>query len=141
MGIFGRMSRVSALLRKRLLETYKAHGLSAGDFDALATLRRSGPPHALSPTQLYRSSMLSSGTMTSRLDGMEKKGLVERRPDDADRRALKVHLTDQGMTVIEAVLEPHVALEDKLLGAFNAEERLLLESLLKRWVLSLGDQI
>ena len=140
MGIIGRVSRINVLFGKRIVENYKQHGLSAGDFDALATLRRSGPPFALSPTQLYKATMLSSGTMTSRLDGVERKGLVERRANPRDRRALKVHLTDRGMEVIEAAVATHVAVEEKLLAEFNRGEREQLENLLRRWVLSLGDE-
>ncbi len=138
-AIFGRFARIYAVLGKKLDENYKKFDLSAGDFDVLATLRRNGAPYALNPTQLYKSSMLSSGTMTSRIDRLEKKGLVSRHPDPEDRRALKIHLTQQGRDLIDAAMPAHVNLENKLLEAFTVEERKTLEDLLKKWGLSLGE--
>src|SRR5687768_13664295 len=85
MGTIGRAKRCAALLQRRLDETFAAFGLSSWEFDVLATLRRSGAPHRLAPTALFSALMITSGTMTHRLQRLEASGLVQRvpNPDDA----------------------------------------------------------
>jgi len=119
MGIFGRLARLQQLSSKAIAAGYKAYKLNDAEFDLLATLRRAGPAYTLTPTQLYTSSMLSSGAMTNRIDRLEKRGLVERQPDPNDRRSLKVRLTAAGRQLIDAAIEAHVANEQRLLAALN----------------------
>lgn len=137
MGVFGRLSRAARMLNKSLAETFGRYGLNGGEFDVLATLRRSGGPYSLTPTELYRSMMLSSAAMTNRIDRLEERNLVVREPDPEDRRGVRIRLTDEGFGLIEAALEAHVEGEERLLAALSAEEREHLANLLSRLMASM----
>src|SRR3569832_1575086 len=94
MGAIGRLNEASALIaRDRLAPVFARFGLQSGEFDVLATLRRSGAPYALTPTELYEATMVTSGAMTARLDRLEKAGLIQRAPHPNDRRGVVVQLT------------------------------------------------
>jgi DNA-binding MarR family transcriptional regulator len=137
MGVVGRISRVAALLGPELERVYAAHGVSGGEFDVLATLRRAGPPHRLTPGQLTRSTMLTTGGMTKRLDKLESRGLVRREPDPRDRRGALIGLTDAGRAVVDEALVAHLANEDRLLTALPPAKRAQLAELLRELLLSL----
>ncbi|HEY1883239.1 MAG TPA: MarR family transcriptional regulator [Candidatus Cybelea sp.] len=139
MGLVGRIQRTAAALRPRLDETHSLSGLQGESFDVLASLRRSGPPYQLSPTELFREMMLTSGAMTNRIDRLEEAGLVSRRPDPTDRRGTLVRLTQKGKALIDAATPKHVANEERLLSGLSAREQLQLGDLLRRLLLSLGD--
>ena len=133
MEALGRMSEVTQTLRKNYFEpVFKAYGLKPGEFDVLATLRRSGVPFTLTPTELYSSTMITSGGMTARLDRLEKAGLIARKPHESDRRALCVVLTDQGRALIETLLPEHIATQEKALAGLNPEEQEELGRLLRK---------
>src|SRR5579863_10070674 len=102
MGLVGRVQRAAAALRPRLDETHAGCGLQGESFDVLASLRRSGRPYQLTPTQLYREMMLTSGAMTNRIDRLEEAGLVSRRRDPQDRRGTLVRLTAKGKALIDS---------------------------------------
>src|ERR1019366_9206327 len=112
------------------------HRLTWGEYLVLAALRRAGPPYRMNPTALYASVILSSGGMTKRLDGLERAGLVERRPDPADRRGRLVGLSAKGRAVVDRAVIEHLANEERLLGALSASERRTLAGLLRRLVVS-----
>ena len=137
MEVFGRLNRLdrasNALIEVRLGE----HGLSRGEFDVLATLRRRGEPYTLAPTALARWMMLSSAAMTNRVDRLEAAGLVERRPDPGDRRGLLVALTLDGMQVVDAAVADHVENERRLLEPLSEEEQRTLNALLRKLLLGL----
>jgi DNA-binding MarR family transcriptional regulator len=139
MALAGRIQRAAASLRPLLDQTHADSGLAGESFDVLASLRRSGSPYQLSPTQLYREMMLTSGAMTNRIDRLEEAGLVVRRPDPSDRRATLVRLTPKGKTLIDAAASKHVANEERLLAGLNARERQQLADLLRKLLISLGD--
>lgn len=139
MGLVGRIQRAAAALRPRLDDTHARSGLAGESFDVLASLRRSGRPYQLSPTQLYREMMLTSGAMTNRIDRLEEAGLVSRRPDPQDRRGTLVRLTAKGKALIDAATSEHVANEERLLAGLSAREQLQLGELLRKLLLSLGD--
>lgn len=139
MGLIGRIQRTAAALRPRLDETHARSGLQAESFDVLASLRRSGPPYQLSPTELFREMMLTSGAMTNRIDRLEEAGLVSRRPDPNDRRGRLVRLTQKGKAQIDTATPKHVANEERLLSSLSAREQLQLGELLRKLLLSLGD--
>src|SRR5690554_2058225 len=93
--------KASQLMTKAKVDAYfKEHGLQAGEFDVLATLRRAGSPYALTPTQLFETLMVSSGGMTNRLDRLEKAGLIVRAPNPEDRRGTLVSLTEPGLALM-----------------------------------------
>lgn len=111
------LSGAEQLMRDHLMPVFAEAGLQHGEFDVLATLRRSGAPYLLSPTQLYEVTMISSGGMTNRLDRLEKAGLIERRPDPDDRRGKLIALTDRGKGLIDDLIGRHVANEQRVLAA------------------------
>lgn len=139
MLVLARLMRINIMVGKDISNNFARFGLATGDFDVLATLRRSGKPFALRPTELSKSSMLTSGTMTSRLDKLEKMGLVRRRPNPEDRRALMIYLTDEGRTVVDQAAKKHFELEAEMLKALPPEDRAALEGILERWSRRLED--
>ncbi|GAB4386341.1 MAG: MarR family transcriptional regulator [Elainellaceae cyanobacterium] len=137
MGIIGRIGRLSKHLERGIQATLLLDfGLNIGEFDVLATLRRSGQPYQLSPTELFNTLMVSSGTMTHRIDRLEKAGLVQRIPDPGDRRGMLIRLTDQGFNLIEQAVAAHVANEHRLLNVLEEAERQALVQLLRKLLIS-----
>ncbi|MGJ4854662.1 MarR family winged helix-turn-helix transcriptional regulator [Labrys sp. KB_33_2] len=138
MAVFGRLSDASErVLRDHMNPLFAAAGLQPGEFDVLATLRRSGEPHMLSPTRLYEAAMISSGGMTNRLDRLEHAGLVERRPDPNDRRGKLIALTEAGKAVIDETIARHVANEERLLSVLTRAEQETLDGLLRKLITAL----
>lgn len=133
-AVIGRLALVTTYLDKEISAHHKMSGLEKGGFDVLASLRRSGAPYTLSPTSLYKAVMLTSGAMTSRLDRLEKKGLIERVRHDNDRRSNLVRLTDKGLHLIDNMIQPHLDLEKKLISVLNANEQNQLNDILKKWL-------
>ncbi|MEO1402419.1 MAG: MarR family transcriptional regulator [Cyanobacteria bacterium J06635_1] len=136
MGVIGRLLRLSKHLERFLKPTFSEFGLSLGDFDVLATLRRSGDPFQLSPTELFSTLMVTSGTMTNRLDRLEKAELIRRMPDPSDRRGTLIRLTDKGFDLIEQAIEAHVENEHRILSAAESLDRETLDRLLRELLLS-----
>ncbi len=134
MGLIGRLGRLRAHLTRAHETAFQRHGLNGASFDLLATLRRSGPPFRLSPSDLLDTMMITSGTMTNRIDQLEKQGLVERLPHPDDRRALLVALTDKGRDVIDAAVTDHVENQHHLVEPLTLEERTVLDGLLKKYL-------
>jgi DNA-binding MarR family transcriptional regulator len=119
MGTIGRIKRCAALLQRRLDETFATFELTGWEFDVLATLRRSGTPYCLAPTALFSALMITSGTMTHRLKGLESRGLVQRIPSEEDGRSLLVKLTQTGLALIDLAVEAHVENERRILAAMK----------------------
>ncbi|WP_433664996.1 MarR family winged helix-turn-helix transcriptional regulator [Nocardia sp. CA-128927] len=139
MAVLGRLSRLTQLTSAEMRKTFAAHGLDAASFDVLATLRRSEPPHSLTPTELMHSAMVTSGAITQRLDRLEERGLVRRSRSESDGRGISVLLTDVGRTLIDDALPDHVATEERLLGPLTAKQRAGLADTLRTLLESLGD--
>jgi DNA-binding MarR family transcriptional regulator len=137
MGVIGRLSRLSRELEQRLDPVFARHGLEAGLFDVLATLRRSGEPYRMRPADLAQAVMLTSSGTTKRLDRLESAGLIERRPDPQDRRGLLIELTPAGLRLIDGAVTDHVAAEHRLLTALSPAERDQLAGLLRTLLLGL----
>ncbi|GAA3705319.1 MarR family transcriptional regulator [Terrabacter ginsenosidimutans] len=136
--VIGRLHRVALALTTELVKVYNAHGLGEGDFDVLATLRRTGEPYELTPTELMDQTMVTSGAVTKRLDRLEGAGLVERRVSDGDRRSRIVVLTEKGRELIDRAAPEHFANEARLLEPLSAGERATLARLLGKLGESLG---
>lgn len=135
MGVLGRLNEASSLIaRDRLAPLFARFGLQAGEFDVLATLRRSGSPYALTPTALYEATMVTSGAMTNRLDRLEKAGLTLRGPHPNDRRGIVVQLTEKGLALIDEALTAHVANEHEILAGLTPAERETLSRLLEKLI-------
>jgi DNA-binding MarR family transcriptional regulator len=138
MAILGRLAEAALLVaRDRLEPMFAQFGLQAGEFDVLATLRRSGAPYTLTPTALYEATMISSGGMTNRIDRLEKAGLVERRPHPSDRRGALVALTEKGGALIDKAVGAHVANERAILDLLTRTERAALDRLLAKLIAGL----
>lgn len=123
MGLIGRLARCEMLLRRKLDETFERFGMTSWEFDVLATLRRAGHPYSLAPTALYSSLMVTSGTMTHRLQRLEKVGLVERVKSSEDLRSMLVQLTEAGLTLINQAVEAHIANEQAILDLLPSDSR------------------
>jgi DNA-binding MarR family transcriptional regulator len=137
LAVLGRLFRASQLADAALAAGLAGHDLPPGWFNLLAALRRAGPPYELNPTELMGTTMLSSGGMTKRLDRLAEAGLVQRRPDPADRRGTLVRLTRRGKATIDKAFETHVENEERLLEALSLEDRRTLDELLRRLLASL----
>jgi DNA-binding MarR family transcriptional regulator len=138
MAVLGRLSDAAErVMRDHFNPLFADAGLQPGEFDVLATLRRSGDPYMLSPTRLYEAAMISSGGMTNRIDRLERAGLVERRPDPNDRRGRLIALTDAGRRVVDETITRHVANEERLLSVLTTAEQEKLNGLLRKLIAGL----
>ena len=140
MGLIGRFKQITQHLSLGMAKTFTEHGLNPANFDVLATLRRAGPPYALSPNELIASTMVTSGTMTNRIDQLTKAGLVERIQNPNDRRSVVVSLTKKGFTIIDPTLKAHVATQSRLTSGLSKEESKQLNALLRKFLMSLEGQ-
>lgn len=140
LGLLGRLFRAAELADAALSAGVAEHGLQPGWFDLLAALRRAGAPYELNPTELMRTTMLSSGGMTKRLDRLAEAGLVERRPDPSDRRGTLVGLTAKGQAIVEEALVTHLANEERLLEPLSPAQRRALDDLLRGLLAGLEEQ-
>ncbi|MEU7422919.1 MarR family transcriptional regulator [Streptomyces sp. NPDC040750] len=131
MEVFGRVFRLARAMGDRMEKAYEPYGISRGEFDVLATLRRAGEPHTLSPRQLSATLMLTTGGMTGRLDKLERAGLLRRSPDPHDRRGLQVTLTEEGLRVIDEAVGAGLAEQGDALNALSAEQAGRLADLLR----------
>ncbi len=132
MGTIGRIKRCSMLLRPRLDATFEQFGLNGWEFDVLATLRRSGAPYCLAPTTLFSALMITSGTMTHRLKGLESRSLIERVPNKEDARSLLVRLSPAGLELIDRAVTAHVENERQILSPIGTADLKALDVQLKR---------
>jgi len=130
MGVVGRLNKVSTIWMKQLGEVFKQHQISAVEFDILATLRRNQIP--LTPTELYQEVMLSSGAMSTRLESLVKRGLVNRTASEQDRRSCKVELTEDGTKLMDEIIGEHVLNMQSMLDPLDEHEQRVLTNLLKK---------
>lgn len=140
MEVLGRARRIVLQSRPAIEAVFARHGIDAGEFDVLSTLRRSGQPWSLRPTELYRSLMISSGGLTDRLNRLQKAGLITRPPSPEDRRSLLVQLTDKGRTLVETAFREDMAVEASLLAALDKADREALAGLLRKLALIMQAQ-
>src|SRR6476620_770970 len=136
--VFSRISRRGRLLDLARRQAFTAHRIEPWEFDVLAALRRAGAPYQLSPGRLLHETLVTSGTMTNRVDRLAGRGLVDRLPDPGDRRGVLVRLTAQGKSTVDAAFEELLAHERDLLAALPAGDRATLATLLKVLMTPLG---
>src|SRR5215470_9357846 len=129
--VLSRVSRLARHLDRARRAAFAAHGLAAWEFDVLSALRRQGEPYQLSPGALLRATLVTSGTMTNRIDQLEKAGLVRRRADPQDRRGVLVTLTSRGATVADAALDGLLVRERELLTGLDGRQHEQLAGLLR----------
>ncbi|WP_055700876.1 MarR family winged helix-turn-helix transcriptional regulator [Streptomyces silaceus] len=133
-GAIGRLHRLGALLTEELCVVYRRFGLSEGEFDVLAALRRAGEPYERAPGELAAHTMVTTGAMTKRVDRLERAGLVTRRRAAGDGRGRVVGLTAAGRELIDRAFTEHMRNERRLLDALTPGEAEQLESLLTTWL-------
>jgi len=139
MTVIGRITRLAALLERELDGVFARYGLAGCDFDVLATLRRSGAPYRLTPTELSRSTMVTTGGMTKRLDRLEESGWIRREPDPRDRRGKLIALTDEGRELVDRAVEGHLVNEERLLASIPRADRKQLAALLRGLLLAVDE--
>lgn len=129
--VLSRVSRIARQLDIQRKATFAHVGLETWEFDVLAALRRAGAPAALSPGQLGTQTLVTSGTMTNRVDRLEQRGLVQRERDVNDRRGVRVVLTSQGRELVDRALAVWLDRERQLLAPLNDRERTELANMLR----------
>jgi len=134
MEVIGRVKQLSQYLSREMGKTFSAHGLNGASFDVLATIRRSGAPYGLSPSDLMASTMVTSGTMTNRIDQLVKAGLVERTSNPQDARSFIISLTSEGRALIDQVLNDHVRTQDQLTAVLTKEDKKSLNLILRKFL-------
>ena len=138
LGVVGRLHRLADTLNTELRALFAEAGLSDGDFDVIASLRRAGAPFALTPSELAATTMVTSGAVTKRVDRLEAQGYVTRTVSTDDARSRTIALTDTGRALIDDLFPRHVANERRLLAGLSEDERADLARLLEKWGRSLG---
>jgi DNA-binding MarR family transcriptional regulator len=141
MGVVFRVKRLARAFERATARNFGRHGLEPAEFDLLATLRRAGEPYRMSAGALGRALMITSGSVTNRVDGLEDRGLIRRADDPDDRRGVLVELTPKGLRMVDAALEHHVETERGLLEGLTTTQRKELADLLRRLLIALGDDI
>jgi DNA-binding MarR family transcriptional regulator len=122
MEVLSRISRLARHLDRLRANAFSAHDLESWEFDVLAALRRTGPPYRLSPGQLLRETLVTSGTMTNRVDRLVERGLVTRQDHPNDRRGVLVELTDAGRDAVDAALVELIAAERQIMAALDVAD-------------------
>ncbi|WP_326796309.1 MarR family transcriptional regulator [Streptomyces sp. NBC_01808] len=130
--VLSRVSRLARHLDRARRLAFAEHGLEGWEFDVLTALRRAGEPYQLSPGQLLTQTLVTSGTMTNRIDRLAKKDLVERLPDPSDRRGVLVRLTAEGRERADAALAALLKQERAILAELAPERRRELADLLRQ---------
>lgn len=134
MGLIGRIGNLAHHLSREMGKTFAQFDLNGPAFDVLATLRRSGAPYTLSPNDLMATMMVTSGTMTNRIDQLEKADLVTRSANPEDGRSFLVSLTEKGFALIDAAVAAHVETQARLVSGLSEEEKATLNALLGKYL-------
>lgn len=129
--VLSRVTRLARHLDRARRRVFASHDLEPWEFDVLTALRRAGAPYELSPGKLLTQTLVTSGTMTNRIDRLAAKGLVERRPDPTDRRGVRVRLTDRGRERVDDALGGLLEHERELLRNLDEADRRRLAELLR----------
>ncbi len=139
MHVLGRIARLCRVLEKENKQFLTGNGLEPFEFDILTTLRREGDPYELTPSALFKATLVTSGAITNRIDRMEIKGLVERVRDHDDRRSVRIRLTQHGREVLDAIFGLHIANMERILQPLDQQTREQLASGLRILLESFGD--
>ncbi|WP_227999433.1 MarR family winged helix-turn-helix transcriptional regulator [Nocardia australiensis] len=139
MEVFGRMHRCYLQYQALLSSLLGSYGLNVAAFDVLAALRRSGAPYQMTAGQLAETALLTSGGITLRVDKLEQAGLVKRERDSDDRRVVYVHLTDEGLQLVNRVADDHFENGNALLAGLSVAKRKDLAKLLRALESSIVD--
>jgi DNA-binding MarR family transcriptional regulator len=134
--VLSRVTRLSRHVDRARGAAFAAHDLDGWEFDVLAALRRAGRPYMLSPGALVAQTLVTSGTMTNRIDRLESRGLVTRAPDPNDRRGVRVRLTARGKDSVDSALADLLESEQELLAALSTRQQDQLSVLLRSLVVA-----
>lgn len=140
METIGRILRIQFIAAARMRRLFQRYGIDSGGFDVLATLRRFGAPHRMTPTELYRELVLTSGAMTNRLDVLELAGLVERHPDPNDRRGTLIELTGKGKALVDRAMTAHMDGEAEMAAHLSKDEQRGLADLLQKLLAGMEEE-
>ncbi len=132
--ILSRVARLAHHLDRARRAAFAEHDLEIWEFDVLAALRRAGAPYRLSPGQLLTQTLVTSGTMTNRVDRLVARGMVRRRAHPADRRGVLVELTTTGRQRVDGALAALLRRERELLAGIDADQQRTLSGLLRSLV-------
>lgn len=139
MEVLSRVSRLGHHLDAARREAFTDHEVEPWEFDVLAALRRAGSPYQLSPGRLLRETLVTSGTMTNRVDRLVARAFVERLPDPQDRRGVLVRLTPRGLRAVDGALATLLGRERDLLASLGEGEQRQLATLLRRLALAVEE--
>jgi DNA-binding MarR family transcriptional regulator len=139
-GVVGRICKLNRYVDVIQGETLEGFDLNVSDFKILLHMRKAGPPYERSPSDLAEHLLVSSGSMTNRLDRLEQRGLVARRPDPSDRRAVLVNLTERGNSVLDDVVALQAKRESDVLGPLDDKERLVLADALRKLMIPMEER-
>ncbi|MCF8587609.1 MarR family winged helix-turn-helix transcriptional regulator [Gordonia liuliyuniae] len=137
--VFGRLHRAYLQYQSSLSNLFAEYDLNMASFDVLAALRRSGAPYRMTSGQLAKTTLVTTGGVTLRVDRLEKAGFVERKRDPEDRRVVYACLTTSGMRLIDEAAEAHFANEQRLLAGLPPDEQSQLADLLRKLSASMSD--
>ena len=137
--VLSRVDRLARHLDRARRTAFDASDMEPWEFDVLSALRRAGEPYELSPKTLLQQTLVSSGTMTNRVDRLAARGFVGRRTDPKDGRGILVSLTSHGRVAVDAAIADLLAAERDILSGVSADEQGQLAGLLRRLILGLGD--
>ena len=141
LGVVVRLQLLAKLLCDSAEESLVEFDLKLWEYDVLSALRRQGKPYEMLASELARDSMLTSGTITARIDGLEERGLVERRPDVNDRRAINIRLTRQGLDAINDAIGARISAAEQQLGGLSNAERNQLSDALRKVLQGMTEQL
>ena len=141
MEVLSRVTRLGHHLDRARRQAFTEHAIESWEFDVLAALRRAGTPYELSPGRLLKETLVTSGTMTNRVDRLAARGLVERLPDPSDRRGVLVRLTAEGLTTVDGALEGLLRRERDLLTGLDADQQRVLAGLLRELVVPFEGEV
>jgi DNA-binding MarR family transcriptional regulator len=139
-AVFSRISRLARRLELARRDAFATHRIEQWEFDVLAALRRAGSPYELSPGRLLRETLVTSGTMTNRIDRLSARGYVERNPDPDDRRGVLVRLTAEGKSAVDTAFAALLDAERALLEDLPERDRTRLASLLRTLLAPFGER-
>jgi DNA-binding MarR family transcriptional regulator len=139
LAVVSRILRLAGLLEQRANEALKAFDLPFWGFDVLGALRRKGEPYSMTPSELIRATVLTSGAMTNRIDRLEEMGLVERSRAPDDRRSVHVRLTPQGLKLADEATPVRFHEAKDALRGITAQERKALADVLRKMLLGLEE--
>ena len=137
--VIGRAGRIMEFVDRALESKFEEFGISRASFDVLATLRRAGPPYRLLQRDLMQSLLRTSGSISVRIDALEREELVRREQHEEDRRSTFVALTEKGSKLLQSIIPEHLANESALVAGLNLQERKELTVLLRKWLAALEE--